>query len=192
MTIGIYCIEHIESGKKYIGKSTNIEKRFRSHKCFMRKQVYDSRVNRYLFNYAKLYGLEAFSFTIIETFEALDERRLSERELFWMDNYNTCDRDFGFNLMRDSVDCVTLSDETKELFSQSRKGIPKTQEWKDNMSKILSGRTISARELEFRLKTKAKFDYLQYAVGGVFIRRWTSNEIMKSEFSQPDVSLNFT
>lgn len=31
MTIGIYVIEHVASGKRYVGKSVNIEARFWAH-----------------------------------------------------------------------------------------------------------------------------------------------------------------
>lgn len=37
MTIGIYCIEHVESGKKYVGKSIHIQKRINIHKHYLTK-----------------------------------------------------------------------------------------------------------------------------------------------------------
>ena len=61
--IGIYKIENLINGKVYIGQSNNIERRFSQHqssyeqKRFLDKPLYKA--------FAK-YGIENFSFTIIE------------------------------------------------------------------------------------------------------------------------------
>lgn len=60
---GIYCIEHIDSGKKYIGSSNNIRRRFMKHR-------YDLKYNKHhcvhLQRAVNKYGIESFSFYIME------------------------------------------------------------------------------------------------------------------------------
>ena len=41
------------------------------------------------------YGAQSFSFVIVEI---CDRDELTDREKYWMDYYNTLDRDLGYNL----------------------------------------------------------------------------------------------
>lgn len=130
MTVDIYCIEHIESGKKYIGKSINIEKRLSKHKGYLTRAVMvKSQTNRHLWNAVQKYGWDAFKSYIIEEV-SLDDVKLSERELHWIDTYNTVDRDFGYNLRRDSSTKMIVHDETKELIRLANTGKKHTDETK--------------------------------------------------------------
>ena len=94
MKSGIYKIEHIESGKTYIGQSDDLERRLNAHKnWFMNpKRI----INRHLYNYAKKYPIDAFSFEILEecNIDALDER-----EIHWCNIY----KDNTFNVRLDPV-----------------------------------------------------------------------------------------
>ena len=81
MTIGIYCYENKLNHKKYIGQSTNIEKRYVQHiydassrPC----QVIDFAINKY--------GIDNFNFTVLEE---CSEDRLNEREVYWINYYNS-------------------------------------------------------------------------------------------------------
>lgn len=112
MTIGIYCIRNTIDGKRYIGKSKNIEGRWASHRNEIK--------NRYLRSAVNKYGIEAFAFEIIESFDAIDEDMLAEREIFWMDHFHSCDRRSGYNLRRDSSVRIVVSEETKTLISLAR------------------------------------------------------------------------
>ena len=64
--IGIYSITNIINGKRYIGKSINLNSRLSSHKCSLRKEVRNKDTNRYLFNAVKKYSIENFNFEVIE------------------------------------------------------------------------------------------------------------------------------
>ena len=94
MKSGIYKIVHIESGKTYIGQSDDLERRLDAHRnWFMNpKRI----INRHLYNYAKKYPIEAFSFEIIEH---CDKKNLDERELHWYSIY----KDNTFNVRLDPV-----------------------------------------------------------------------------------------
>lgn len=139
MTIGIYCIEHIESGKKYIGKSTNIEKRLSKHKSYLtRSEIVKGQTNQHLYAAVRKYGWSAFKTYVLEETE-LDESTLKDRELYWIDTYRCIDRDFGYNLRRDSSTKMIVHEETKERLKTSHLGKKHSQKTKDKLSVDRSG-----------------------------------------------------
>lgn len=74
MTIGIYCYENKYNHHRYIGQSTNIEKRYHQHlydAANRPKQTIDFALNKF--------GIDDFNFTIIEE---CSEDRLNEREIY--------------------------------------------------------------------------------------------------------------
>ena len=101
--IGIYSITNIINGKRYIGKSINLNSRLSSHKCSLRKEVRNKDTNRYLFNAVKKYSIENFNFEVIECVLDSDQEYLADREIYWMDYYKSYERDFGYNLIKESV-----------------------------------------------------------------------------------------
>lgn len=118
---GIYGIRNLINSKIYIGKSINIKERFTSHKCQLRAHTRTSDTNRHLFNSVKTHGFRNFEFIIIEELEN-NESLLKDRELFWMDHYKSCNRDFGYNLRRDSSTKTTVHPETIELLRIAHTG----------------------------------------------------------------------
>jgi group I intron endonuclease len=118
MSIGIYCIENLITSQKYIGKSSKIENRFLAHRYTLMQKVRSKDCNRHLYNSAQKYGIDNFSFYILEMFDTINENLLKDRELYWMDFHKTCMREFGFNLRRDSSTNTIMSQETKDLQSK--------------------------------------------------------------------------
>lgn len=151
MTIGIYCIRHVESGKRYIGKSVNVEKRLADHKRTLQKPARSKKhTNRYLYAAVQAHGWNAFQAEVLESFSTLDEKLIAERELHWMDHFRSCDRAFGYNLRRDSSTRMEVHEETKALMSESVSGFfnPNfanywTDEQKAQMSRIAKERHAS-------------------------------------------------
>lgn len=80
---GIYCIENLVNGKKYIGQSCNLDWRWYDHKRRLIKQRHD---NKHLQASCNKYGIDNFKFDIIEY---CDEDKLNEREIYWISYYNT-------------------------------------------------------------------------------------------------------
>lgn len=74
---GIYQIKNEINGKIYIGKSVNIFKRWQSHK----DNAKDKKEKSYLYLAMRKYGIENFSFSILEE---IPENKLDEREKFWI------------------------------------------------------------------------------------------------------------
>ena len=116
MTIGIYSITHVESGKRYIGKSINIEARWCRHRS--------AKTNRHLVSAFEKYGIQSFSFEVIQAFESVDENAIADAELYWIDHFNTCNRDFGYNLRRDSSSLSETHQETRAKMREAWKTRP--------------------------------------------------------------------
>lgn len=88
---GIYKITNKISGRFYIGKSNNIERRFSEHKS-PNEWVRNPNKNMYLDMIR--YGLNNFEFEIIEE---CSEKDLNERERYWIDKLDAYWGDLGYN-----------------------------------------------------------------------------------------------
>ena len=89
--IGIYKITNTINGKCYIGQSAKLEERIKNH---IKTLINGTNKNEHLQSAYSVYGQGNFTVEIIE--ECLEED-LDEREIFWIDFYKSCDRDFGYN-----------------------------------------------------------------------------------------------
>lgn len=89
---GIYCIENLTTNKKYIGQSVDVDGRWNKHKSELNHGNHD---NDYLQKAWKKYGENDFKFYVLEYCDHLE---LNEREIYYIDFYNTLDRDQGYNL----------------------------------------------------------------------------------------------
>lgn len=89
---GIYKIENLINHKKYIGQSINVKIRFMGHKSDLK---HNRHVNSYLQAAYNKYGKECFEFEIIEE---CDVTKLDEREQYWIQYYDSCNSDYGYNL----------------------------------------------------------------------------------------------
>ena len=105
--IGIYKITNKINHKCYIGQSVNINKRWNAHiNQFNNIDVY----NYPLYRAFRKYGLENFSFEVIET---CPRDKLNEREKYWIQYYDSCCNGYNQNLGGDSAPrFVKLTPET--------------------------------------------------------------------------------
>lgn len=114
---GIYLIKNLINNKIYIGKAVNIYNRIAQHVRLLRRKSLDENI--YLINSWFKYGEDNFQYIILEYLER-DENLLKERELYWINYYNSTDRNIGYNLRIDtSTNCI-VSQETRELQSRNR------------------------------------------------------------------------
>lgn len=88
---GVYCIENVVNGKKYIGSSKDLNYRMANHRWDLNK---GKHFNYHLQNSWNFYGCENFEFKIIET--CAENQRL-EREQHWINHYITYDYNNGYN-----------------------------------------------------------------------------------------------
>jgi group I intron endonuclease len=89
---GVYLITNTISGKVYVGSSTDTKKRWRVHKCQLRKGTHD---NPHLQSAWNKYGETAFVFQLLEE---CGREYLVEREGFWIAHYDAMDPSHGYNL----------------------------------------------------------------------------------------------
>jgi len=79
---GIYKIEHIDTGKAYVGLSTDIFKRWKEHGNFFEEKDKWSVIKKALHKHS----LENFNFTILEE---CSKEALNDREIYWIKELNT-------------------------------------------------------------------------------------------------------
>lgn len=92
MISGIYKITNILSNKIYIGSGIDINNRWAVHRYQLKN---NKHVNIHLQNSYNAYGLDSFKFEIIEICE---KEKFEEREQYWMDIYNSYDKNLGYNI----------------------------------------------------------------------------------------------
>lgn len=156
----IYCYHCIPTGKKYIGKTKNENKRKQRHRYNAKKGIKNN-----FYNAVRKYGWDNFVYGIINEF---DISILNEKELYYINFYDTYKN--GYNLTiggeggttwvmpedikkqyRERMLGHKLSDEVKKKISQSNRGRKWSKEAKENLSKKLKGRkghTISNKAKE--------------------------------------------
>ena len=113
---GIYCIENLVNHKKYIGQSNNIEYRWKRHKYELSRGSHD---NDYLQKSWDKYGPDNFKFYILEL---CDVSMMDELEVYYIDLYQTINRDNGYNLTSGGGANKQYSKEVCDKISQALMG----------------------------------------------------------------------
>jgi group I intron endonuclease len=115
--VGIYCIFNTSNGRRYVGSSNNLWRRFTEHRRHLRKGIH---TNQFLQNdYAKS-GSDAFLFFILQ--ECQEEVRIATEQQ-WLDALWD-GKQLCYNLDSTAGSRTTWvpSDETKKRMSLAKKG----------------------------------------------------------------------
>lgn len=119
---GIYKITNILNNKVYIGRTKNFIRRYSQYLYdFQHRRI--RTINNYLMSSMEKYGFENFTFEPILICSIQDSLIF---ELEYMKNYNSLNRDYGYNLRSDSDGGMITSKETSSKISSRLK-----KEWKD-------------------------------------------------------------
>ena len=89
---GVYLIENSVTGRKYVGSSSNIDRRIKTHKQHLQKGCHN---NRKLQKDHDMYGIESFKFIILEKDVAHD--LLTAYEKYWIYKKDAIVRFKGYN-----------------------------------------------------------------------------------------------
>ncbi len=116
---GVYSITNLRNGKVYIGSAAAIRGRMHYHRSFLRRGKHD---NQYLQRAWAKYGEAAFRFDVLEICELVT---LIEREQYWIDSLNACNRSNGYNICPAAGSAMQgrkHSEESCAKMSKQRKG----------------------------------------------------------------------
>lgn len=127
---GIYCIENLINGKKYIGLSVNIKRRFYEHRSDLNA---DKHYNSHLQNAWNTYGKDNFKFYVVEE---CSPDMLSERERYYIKFFDLNNPSFGYNA--DPGGKSTTEEVRKKLSEAAKKNIW-TEDRKIALSEKMSG-----------------------------------------------------
>lgn len=169
---GIYCIECVSTGVKYIGQTIeNFYRRWIFHKWNLKNNHHS---NQYLQHAWNKYGEENFKFYPIEYFDISQKskdtkNKLDKLEQFYIEKFDTFNN--GFNLTTGGERCRMTplseeakrkigeknkinmlgkkhSEETKRKMSMVHKGYVKTEEHRRHLSEAKKGKPISEEHKE--------------------------------------------
>ena len=177
---GIYCIRNIINQKVYIGKSVNIRQRIWNHISNLNSKQIKSE-NQHFINAWWKYGRENFEYFVLEIIDINQENIeniFKDKELFWMDYYNSYNRDKGYNLRRDSSTKMIVHNETRIKYSQAqfkryedpeqriKTGLTTSKYWKNNPEAV----KIMANKVS---DSVTKYLIQQYSKDGlILIKTW--------------------
>jgi group I intron endonuclease len=155
LNCGIYKIENILNGDLYIGLSADLNRREKGHFLKLRN---NKHCNIHLQNAWNKYGEENFKFKVILYCES-EELTYYEQKLvdLWIPSYNICRECVknGLGTKKSEEEKIKLSEmrlgdknpfygkkhseETKKMYSESRKGVKKSEEHKKKISEAHIG-----------------------------------------------------
>lgn len=136
MSIGIYAIHNTITGKKYIGKSENIEKRTSEHISCLKRNTHR---NTHLQSSYNKYGITAFGILVLEECHLSD---LNQREIHWIRFYRTTDKRYGYNMTHGGTG-GRLIPEALERMAQSLKGRSPSEASRKKQSETAKMRKIN-------------------------------------------------
>ena len=141
MTAGIYAINHIPTGMKYIGSSVCIKKRVKDHKRLLDAGVHHCKKLQLAWD---KYGCKAFEFYQVE--KIADKGILFKREQFWIDFFDI--EKCGFNTMLIAGVSPWGPEATKFISAAKR---VKKYTWQEveaiNKAKLRRDRALVAKEI---------------------------------------------
>lgn len=143
--IGIYCIENKVNHKRYIGKSNDIQERWRHHVWELNTKRHP---NKHLLSAWDKYGKNAFEFYVLEE---TDMSMIDDCEVKWIKFFNS--HKHGYNMTDGGEGQLgrCLTEKEKQYLSEINKGAlnpnygkPKSKETKRKMSESAKARERSA------------------------------------------------
>lgn len=166
---GIYSITNILSGKKYIGYSINIKRRWKCHKVDLRS---NNHGNEHLQKSWNKYGEENFKFEILEE---CSESILPEREHYWATLLDVHNIQYGYNIQPTNCDGrMVISQQTREKISKSLRESTKAKAVRHILAAKRKGMKFSE---EVRLKmSKSSYVYpiIALTINGQFYKEYES------------------
>lgn len=195
--IGIYKITTKHNNKIYVGSSDNIDKRLVSHLSRLKRNVHHSAYLQAVYN---KHGKENLEFSIIEVM--LDNNDKLIKEQFWMDHFQSYNKNFGYNMSK-TASCNTTGE--VKIYQYTAEGIY-IKEWnsikkaKETLNLISIPSALSNKSThklsggfqwkyykEEKIKSELKL-YCCYNLKGIFVKSFYKVEEIKSFFKVKELS----
>lgn len=145
---GIYKIEHVDSGKAYVGSAVNIKRRWGEHKARLNSKTHP---NPKLQNAWNKYGEGSFVFGVVEECEI---EVLIEREQKYIDTLEVVTLGYNICEVAGSVLGIKRSEETKLRMSEAQKGRVMSEEHRKNIGLAQLGKTRGPHTEETKEKIR--------------------------------------
>jgi len=124
---GIYYIENLVNGKKYVGQSIDMFREWKDqHLCALKN---NRHYNIHLQNSYNKYGKENFKHVVVEE---CDKQLLDEKEIYYIKYLKSHRTENGYNITWGGFsfkEGMKHTEETKKKMSESRKGKSPSEEW---------------------------------------------------------------
>lgn len=138
MNSGIYCITNTITGKKYIGQSINIKRRFKQHK----RAVETKKKGECFIMHRSMakHGVDKFTFEVL--LYATDREYMNLMEEKCIEKLNTLHPN-GYNLNTGGQCPIAISDASRQKMMGRipwNKGVPMTEEQRVKLSKAKKGK----------------------------------------------------
>jgi group I intron endonuclease len=148
-TAGIYAIINKANWKVYVGQSVSCNARWVAHKSASKRGIHN---NGHLQAAFDKYGTNNFMFFVIE--ECSEEVR-DERERYWINHFNSCDENCGYNMQTGGSFGKRHAESTKRKIGDAHRGEKNyfygkkfSNEHKEKLSKAKKDRPRTEMELE--------------------------------------------
>jgi len=169
LQIGIYLLTNKLNGKKYVGQSVDVNKRWKEHIAI----AINPKSRKYaIHNAIAKYGQDNFSWEILHYCSSFDESNILETKLIKEHN---CLHPFGYNLNEGGnshVPCDAVKEKIREklkivgtFVGKKGKDHPSfgrkiSQEQKENQSKMLSGDNGPNKKINSKIVVEIYQEYL--------------------------------
>lgn len=149
---GIYIIRNLINSKVYVGSAVCLRKRYRSH---LGALIRGAHSNIKLQNAVRKYGLQSFSFDLLELCSLAD---LVAKEQEWLDRLEVVNTGYNIAPVAGSVFGLKATEETKKKMSIARMGRICSTETRKKISEAHTGmkRTHSQKGRVVSADTKAR------------------------------------
>jgi len=114
----IYTITNLLNNKKYIGSSSNIEKRKQKHLCLLKNNKHHSLSLQQSWNKNKP---ENYIFEIIEVLS--EDQNMYEVEQYYLDLYKTYNKKYGYNMSKNAIAPFGTNPQIKIVYQFSIEGL---------------------------------------------------------------------